>query len=118
MHYCIIYAQNEMSYREILKECKNEKWVPILVTRVDEKTFVPLFTSLQTAIQFIKRNLPKGSLVGTMDITEDDARFIDEKGWEPVVYEWPKKVKDIAKFDIEVMEHQDDREFPRPRKMK
>jgi hypothetical protein len=111
MIYAIVCAQNEMSYQDVAKECTQEKWVPLLVMRADDDLIIPLFEDVRIAKQFAKRNLPESWLSGVVNITEDDAAFIDAKGWNHVLYNYPRKVKDIVKFDIEILEYKPGKEL-------
>ena len=107
--YCIVCTQGEMSYQDVLRECKSQKWVPILVMRLEEgPPIIPCFESTEVARNFARRNLPKSWLRGVVNLTMRDTQWIDKKGWRIVLYDFPKKLKDVVPFDIEVLEYDEE----------
>ena len=107
--YCIACTHGEMSCRDVLVECTAGKWVPILVMRPDDgPPVVPCFQSIDVARNFARRNLPKNWLCGVVNLRLGDAEWIEGKGWEVVVYGFPRKLKDVVPFDIEVLEYDEE----------
>jgi len=104
---CILCGQEHMSYHDMLKECQSENWLPVLVMRINDKTILPMFENERFAARFIKRNLPKKWTTGVIAITPQDAERMNEKGWEAIKFTFPRKVKNIVKFDVEVIECND-----------
>ena len=107
MTYCILCAQNYMTYQDMVKECTKEKWLPVLVMRAAEDTpIVPVFDNIETANKFIKRNLPKDWLCGTIPMSLRDATWMDEHGWKAIKFSFPRRLTDVVKFDVEILEYE------------
>ena len=102
-----------MSFRDILKECKEQNWIPILVMRSGDETIVPLFNFASIAHKFAKRNLPKkwfsSGRLGSMQVTPDDEELMKAKGWTLLPMTFPRKMD--YEFDIEVWEYSDERVY-------
>lgn len=101
----------EMNLKEILVECQDQGWAPILIFRKDGKTFVPCFESQENAIKFARRNMPKDQLFGTTLLTDEDLgklkiEWVEGKNWVLDRMSHPRLVKDVAKLDVEVFEYQ------------
>jgi hypothetical protein len=69
---------------------------------------IPCFESTEVARNFARRNLPKSWLRGVVNLTMRDTQWIDKKGWRIVLYDFPKKLKDVVPFDIEVLEYDEE----------
>ena len=105
--YVILCGQDHMSYSDMAKECSTGKWLPILVMRTgEESTIVPVFESVNTAIGFIRRNLPKDWICGTVPLRMRDAEWMDEHHWKAIKFDFPRKLKDIVEFDVEILEYE------------
>ncbi len=104
MIFCILCGHGHMSYNDMIKECKKENWLPILVIRTEEGPVVPLFTSEKIATQFIRRNLSKSWTCGVVVMTLRDAEWMDKNGWRALEFSFPKKLKDVVEFDVEILE--------------
>lgn len=103
--YCIWSNHGEMKKRELIDECQQEKMLPILVMRTpNEGPIVPVFRNTKTAKTFIKRNLPKNWVCGLVNLTMHEAQLMDEKGWKAICYSFPRVLKDVLQFDIEIFE--------------
>lgn len=109
MALAILCGHGHMNYNDMVKECQEENWLPVLVLRTkdmpaDSPPIVPIFQSEQVAAGFIRRNLPKDWLCGTIKITLRDASWMDDKGWRALEFTFPRKMKDVVNFDVEVLE--------------
>jgi hypothetical protein len=40
-----------------------------------------------------------------------DAEWMDERGWEAIKFEYPRILKDIIEFDVEILEFEPDHEL-------
>lgn len=107
----IVYTHGDMNAHEVYKECKPGKWVPILAMRIEDKTFIPCFPSPHTAKQFVKRNLPRGTTIGVMNFLKQDVEFMEGKGWEVYLYSFPRKLKNLVEFNVEILETEVERDF-------
>ena len=99
----------EMTIQDVVSECQEQSWVPIVVVRMKEQTVVPCFSSQENAIKFAKRNLPKNQVFGTTLLTEEDLKklnseWIEKKRWHLDLMDHPRLMKDLGKLDIEVYE--------------
>jgi hypothetical protein len=93
-----------MTKKEFREECSSGKWLPILVMRTEEKIIVPIFDTALMAGQFVKRNLPQNWLCGVVDLQVKDAQLMDDRGWEAIKFTFPRKLKDVVDFDVEILE--------------
>jgi hypothetical protein len=95
-----------MTAKEIKEECISGKWLPILVMRTnsEDNPIVPMFDSVSVVSKFIKRNLPPNWLCGIVDLCPQDAQWMDSKGWKAIKFDYPRKMKDIVDFDVEIIE--------------
>jgi len=102
-----------MSAREIKAECSVEKWLPILVMRSEKEPgpVVPVFDSRDIARKFAKRNLPSNWLCGTVVLRRRDAEWMDNHGWHAKKLDYPRKLTDVVKFDIEILEYEPEYEM-------
>ena len=102
-----------MNSKELKEECTAGKWLPILVMRTDEgaKPIVPMFDSTKVAAKFVKRNLPRGWLCGTVNMRLKDAQWMDDNGWKAIKFDYPRIMKDIVEFDIEIFEFETNHEL-------
>lgn len=105
----VFSTMGEMNLKDILNECQNQSWVPLLIVRTNEEVLIPYFYSQENAIKFAKRNLPKNQIFGTTILTENDIEILKEnwvnkKGWKLQGLNHPRLMKDLGKFDVEVFE--------------
>jgi len=97
-----------MSAQEVKAECGVEKWLPILVMRSEKEPgpVVPVFDSPHVAAKFARRNLPSNWLCGIIDLRRRDAEWMDSRGWRAKKLDYPRKLKDVVDFDIEILEYE------------
>ena len=101
-----------MTSRDLKAECISGKWLPILVySNGDGIPIVPLFETVAMAAKFSKRNLPKTWLCGVLNLHKRDAEWMDSKGWRACKFDYPRKLKDVVKFDVEILEFEQDHEL-------
>jgi hypothetical protein len=95
-----------MTPAELKKECTVEKWLPILIIRTagDDTPIIPLFDRMDLASRFVERNLPPKWICGVLNLQPSDAELIDSKGWKAIKYDYPRKIKDVVKFDVEIID--------------
>jgi hypothetical protein len=96
----------EMVLKEILEECQKEGWVPLLVIRTKDRTSIPSFKVQDEAVKFAKRNIAKGELWGTTQLTLPDVEkiqkeWIDGKKWHFEQMEFPKFIGNNGTIDVE-----------------
>lgn len=104
----ILCTQGHMSPRQIKTECVEQKFAPLLVMKAngDEDTILPVFTSQHTAMKFARRNLPKAwGLGGAVVLTQRDLDWFRDKGFAFSQMSFPRKLKDVVDFDIEILEY-------------
>jgi hypothetical protein len=99
-------AQNHMTIKELKEECTAGKWLPMLIMQADDNSpIIPIFDTVDIAVRFAKKNLPKEWVCGIVDIKLRDAKWMDEKGWKAIKFTYPRKLKDIVKFNVEILEY-------------
>lgn len=81
----ILRTDGEITPKEISKECRQEKWIPL--ASKDGK--VILFNDQDTANSFIKRNIPKHHIRGSIRLTKTELDNIPNK----LVLEFPNKME-------------------------
>lgn len=105
MAYCLFCTQGHMTAREVKDECTEGKWLPILVMRSNEDApIVPIFDSIRVANGFVKRNLPSNWVCGVVNMQIKDAQLMDQRGWRAIKFDFPRKLKDVVQFDVEILE--------------
>lgn len=105
--YAILSSQGEMTLREVVKECHDDKFAPIVVIKNGENTVIPLFNSDSVLRRFVERNLPKDWIFGSVSLTIRDLHWMEAKSWKFHVFEHPRKLKDIADFDVGILEYEE-----------
>lgn len=106
--YAVLCTQGEMTAKELLKECPENKFAPVLVMRNEEGTIVPVFKSEDMAARFTKRNLPKEwGIFGAIPLTIRDCEWMEEKQWKFCLLTFPRKLVDVVEFDIEILEYEE-----------
>ena len=109
--FCILYTNNDISTQALNREIRENKILPILILRVDpehgepEHVFVPCFHSPLTAQQFARRNLPKGHIIATILLNDESIEALEAKGYEILVYNWPRRLTNYCHLDLEVIEN-------------
>lgn len=104
--FAVLCTQGEMTAFQVLKECRKDKFAPILVMRNEGESVVPLFPSQKVAARFVDRNLPKEwGVTGAVQVTEQDLEFLEGKGHRFCLLNFPRKLTDIVEFDIEILEY-------------
>jgi len=97
----ILCTDGAMELTDICSECKNNKWVPILVYYKDSVPTVVTFSNEDTAKRFAQRNLRKGWLLGAVYLGDEGIEFIKSRGWNIEVMNWPRR---LTNFGYEVVE--------------
>lgn len=97
-----IFTDGDMNLEELRKECQVENWAPILVLRTEDGIIVPMFRDPQVCLNFIKRNAPKGQMVGVMGMSEVDTKRFTDKGWKIDWHTYPKLYTNRPGFEIAV----------------
>lgn len=105
--YCILYGNEEIFIDEIKVECVKDKWFPLVCIKAigDTKAKLISFIGPDDAISFIRRNFKGKESAGVVGVSQQDWDKILEKGFEEIVFDWPKKI-DTTKNElvIEVFE--------------
>lgn len=94
----------EMTREEVVKECGEGSWAPLVIWREGDKIVVPWFGDQETAIKFCKRNFGTKICWGTLDMVLTDVEKLDKMGWEFRKFTFPNIVKDRVKLEIEVFQ--------------
>jgi hypothetical protein len=99
----VFHSENEILLPEIKAECQRQNWVPVACLEIYNKKTILLFSSIDTARSFLRRNFNKNTFVGLVVLGENDVKNIkDNYDFEEL--NWPKKMNNI-KFEIIELEH-------------
>lgn len=96
--YAVLCSDGMIDVTAILKECRHQKWAPIVSYRKNSApaiTIIPVFDDPNIAKNFAKRNLPKDWLRGAVFLTPKNIEWIAKKGWEIEEMNFPKLVRDL-----------------------
>lgn len=96
----------DMNYREVKKECRDNKFVPLLIYVYEGKRVLPYFSSEITCRDFCRRNLPRKWLSGAAHLEQEELEKLaaDHCDIEVKMFEWPRKIKDLVEWDIIIHE--------------
>jgi hypothetical protein len=105
--YAILYTNNDITRRELEHEVITNKILPILtLDPMDGGPIVaPCFESVHVARKFAQRNLPKNHPIATILLNEESVEQIEAKGLVIYVYDWPRRLTDISKLGLEIIEN-------------
>lgn len=95
-----IFTDGIMSLEEIRNEAQVQNWAPVLVLKTENGIVVPLFRDYKTCFNFMKRNAPKGQLIGIMGMSEVDTSRFTDKGWKIDWHTYPKLYTNRPGFEI------------------
>lgn len=102
MMFALIYTDGQLKLNDIIKECINQKWIPLMIYRdiIKSVVHIPLFNCESVAKSFMKRNLPKSWSHGTIALCNNDLVSLSTKGWILQNFEFPNKIKDRTDIQI------------------
>lgn len=104
--FAVICSDGAITNRDDVKQCQNEKWMPVATISKDGKITVLLFYDYQVAAKFIKRNYPRDWTRGIINLTEDNLKWMRDQGWESKVLSYPQLLKDAPGFGYEILQFQ------------
>lgn len=84
----VLKTDGELSPREIGKECKKDKWVPL----ASKEGKVILFRDVDIATSFIKRNIPRSHLRGHVFLTDIEIQNLPDT----LILDFPRKMETEA----------------------
>lgn len=105
--YAILFSDGQIDIKAIRKECRPEKWVPILTYKdVNNITTVPVFHDPNLAKTFIKRNFPENWTQASIFLAENNIEWIKDKGWKFEMMAFPRLMKNLPNihFEFEIMD--------------
>lgn len=105
--YAILFTDGQIDMKAIRKECRPEKWVPILTYKdVKNITIVPVFYDANLAKTFIKRNFPKDWTQASVSLGENNLKWMKDKGWKLEVMTFPRLMKNLPNihFEFEILD--------------
>ena len=94
----------DMSLREVFKECRTGKFVPLLVYEFDGQRILPYFSAESTCRRFCERNLPKKWPSGAVHLTQADLEVLAKHKIQVKDFQWPRNIKDVVTWDVHVHE--------------
>jgi len=108
MMYAVLCTDGEIDYNAVIKECRPEKWVPIL-SYYDEKDpkkpIIPVFHDPETVKDFVKRNLPKHWAKGAVYLIPENIAWMEDRNWKIAPMNFPRLMTSLPniKFGFEIM---------------
>ena len=103
--YVALYSDGALKFED-LRQCRDEKWIPIATIKTEETIIVPCFSSLKVARDFTKRNIPRKWQGGVIALSDAEIKWMNDKGWHLAHLDFPRLVKDVEGFGYEVLELQ------------
>lgn len=103
--FAILCPDGALGYGD-MKQCCNEKWVPIATFQEGDQITALCFTEHETARKFIKRNYPKDWVRGVIALSKGELEWMYKKGWNIRILTYPNLYKDLKGFGFEVLEFQ------------
>lgn len=91
--YLAISNDGQMTGQEMLRELQEHRICPIMTYEEDGEKIVPVFSSVESARKFAKRNSERHYSVGTMEMKGDDQKQLEEAGFSVETLHFPKKRK-------------------------
>ena len=90
----ILCSDGQLNINDVTQECITQKWVPLLVYKNhdDGLIYLPVFSIIDTAKDFIKRNLPKSWLKASIFLSDEDMISVKNKGWKIEHFSFPRKI--------------------------
>lgn len=112
MSYFVYATLGEMTVKDLLAECHEQGWAPVLVARPKtpgQPTLIPCFQIREHAAKFVERNLCKKQLFGTLTLDEKhlaklNTEWIEQRGWKIEYLDHPRLLKGTHDLDVEVFE--------------
>jgi len=107
--YVVICSDGALKFSD-MKQCQDEKWLPISVFYKENDIHVIAFTDPLVGKRFIKRNYPKNWLVGVIALSEMEIDWLKEKGWKLELFSYPNLLHG-RKLGYEILEFQSNPEL-------
>lgn len=94
--YAVLWTNGDLTHKEIIKECPEGKFVPLLVHYEKEKPTLIVFENYVIATSFLKRNVPKNWPKALYQIGINTYQYlIDQNQFFFEVWDFPKKIAKI-----------------------
>ncbi len=112
MNYFIFTTFGELTVQDLVNECHQQSWAPLLIARPKEPgqpTLVPCFATRVTAAKFVERNMAKKQLHGSVTLDAENlaklhAEWVAGRGWKIEYLDHPRRVTGTHQLDVEVFE--------------
>ena len=98
----ILCSDGQLNINDVTRECITQKWVPLLVYKDndDGSIFLPVFSLIDTAKDFIKRNLPKNWIKASVILSNEDICAAKDRGWNIEHFSFPRKINGSQKITL------------------
>lgn len=101
--YAILYTEGIIDVNEVYKECRLQKWAPILTySQGNSIRKIPVFHDPLVAQNFAKRNIPRDWLHGSVFLTDPKIEVIRNCGFIFDLLNFPRLIKDLPNMQFEV----------------
>jgi len=98
----------DMNFKEVKRECADNKFVPILVYVYEGKRVMPYFSSGNVCKDFCRRNLPKEWLSGAVTLGQEELeKLAADNNMDVKLFDWPRNIKKFVEWDIIIHEFLD-----------
>lgn len=112
MNYFIFTTFGEMTVQDLINECHQQSWAPLLVARPREPglpTLVPCFPTRAIAAKFVERNMAKNQLHGSVTLDVENlaklhSEWVAGRGWKIEYLDHPRRITSTHQLDVEVFE--------------
>lgn len=100
--YAVVNPDGVLTPQEMKEECQVENWAPIQIVRTPSDIMVPLFKDAEICIDFIKRNMPTGQMVGILGFDTSELWRFTNQGWRIEWHTFPKLYTSRPGYQLEV----------------
>jgi hypothetical protein len=112
VNYFVFTTFGEMTVQDLINECHQQSWAPLLIARPKEAgqpTLVPCFPTRALAAKFVERNMSKKQLHGSVTLDVENlaklhSEWIEARGWKIEYLDHPRRLTNTHQFDVEVLE--------------
>lgn len=100
--YAVISTDGQLDIDQLEKECVKGKWIPLCVLKKRDsgEIFLPIFNLSDICKRFAMRNLPKDWSKGWVLLTQEDYLELDKKGWQFMLFDFPRIVNDDRDYEL------------------
>jgi len=99
--FAALFCDGHLTIDALRPECIAGKWAPVATIAATRS--IILFPVQEIVYKFCKRNYPKNWMAGAVFMTDDDFKWIADKGLTTEVWDFPRKLP-LEQFSFEIIE--------------